>query len=349
MSRVAIPLRMTYAAYIGSDLWRERRALRLEKDGHRCQGCGSTEDLHVHHKTYERLGCELPDDTVTVCEDCHGFIHREHKRTRRRPLAEVTDAVLAQIKVSGKTQPAGWVDRPHIPRHMRVKRSDWRQDARNGGTWVRKQGARATAPVPPHTEGLPPEIPVTDYAAYLASPAWAARRKREFARAQGKCLGCGRRADHVHHRSYARLGYEAPGDLVALCEDCHTLAHLRHVEDADHGLWVATNAVITEQRILFGLPPVSLPTEKSVSVATKAVRRTAKQRQRAARWAERHKVRTDAFFASGRPPISAAEIEAGKSAAGGWSRKQLAAWGVPWPPPKGWKDHLMAEKQGKES
>jgi hypothetical protein len=34
------------------------------------------------------------------------------------------------------------------------------------------------------------------------------------------------------------------------------------------------------------------------------------------------------------------EIEAARTPAGGWKRDQLAAWGVPWPPPKGWKDEL---------
>ncbi|NEB09755.1 hypothetical protein G3I32_12920 [Streptomyces coelicoflavus] len=36
------------------------------------------------------------------------------------------------------------------------------------------------------------------------------------------------------------------------------------------------------------------------------------------------------------------DIEAARTPAGGWSRRQLAAWGVPWPPPKGWKEHLIA-------
>ncbi|GGV91772.1 hypothetical protein GCM10010228_82920 [Streptomyces massasporeus] len=34
------------------------------------------------------------------------------------------------------------------------------------------------------------------------------------------------------------------------------------------------------------------------------------------------------------------EVEAARSPKGGYSRAQLAAWGVPWPPPKGWKDEL---------
>lgn len=35
-----------------------------------------------------------------------------------------------------------------------------------------------------------------------------------------------------------------------------------------------------------------------------------------------------------------AEIEAARTPAGGWTRAQLAEWGVPWPPPKGWRREL---------
>jgi hypothetical protein len=38
---------------------------------------------------------------------------------------------------------------------------------------------------------------------------------------------------------------------------------------------------------------------------------------------------------------TAAEIEAAKTPRGGWTREQLAQWGVPWPPPKGWKQRLL--------
>jgi len=34
------------------------------------------------------------------------------------------------------------------------------------------------------------------------------------------------------------------------------------------------------------------------------------------------------------------EIEAAKTPKGGWTKKTLASWGVPWPPPKGWKNEL---------
>lgn len=37
------------------------------------------------------------------------------------------------------------------------------------------------------------------------------------------------------------------------------------------------------------------------------------------------------------------DIEARRTPRGGWTREQLAEWGVPWPPPKGWKKRLENE------
>lgn len=40
-----------------------------------------------------------------------------------------------------------------------------------------------------------------------------------------------------------------------------------------------------------------------------------------------------AAILAGLPTLTREEVEAGRSPAGGFTRKQLAAWGVPWPPP----------------
>ncbi|WP_158809557.1 HNH endonuclease signature motif containing protein [Beijerinckia sp. L45] len=65
------------------------------------------------------------------------------------------------------------------------------------------------------------------YRAYITSDAWRFSPAR-----QGELLASGRRCRlcfkggagatlTVHHRTYARLGAEAPGDLTCLCEPCH--------------------------------------------------------------------------------------------------------------------------------
>jgi len=40
------------------------------------------------------------------------------------------------------------------------------------------------------------------------------------------------------------------------------------------------------------------------------------------------------------------EIEAAKTPAGGWTKATLASWGVPWPPPKGWRRELEERAAG---
>ena len=42
------------------------------------------------------------------------------------------------------------------------------------------------------------------------------------------------------------------------------------------------------------------------------------------------------------------EIEAAKTPKGGWTKAQLAEWGVPWPPPSGWKRRLVKESEKSE-
>jgi hypothetical protein len=37
------------------------------------------------------------------------------------------------------------------------------------------------------------------------------------------------------------------------------------------------------------------------------------------------------------------EVEAGRTAEGGWTRETLRRWGVPWPPPAGWRKRLADE------
>lgn len=41
------------------------------------------------------------------------------------------------------------------------------------------------------------------------------------------------------------------------------------------------------------------------------------------------------------PRPTAAEIGAAMTEKGGWTRDTLAQWGVPWPPPKGWRARLL--------
>lgn len=58
--------------------WLETRARILDRDGHACQSCGGTVDLHVHH--IEPYAPGQPDphresNLVTLCHPCHARTH----------------------------------------------------------------------------------------------------------------------------------------------------------------------------------------------------------------------------------------------------------------------------------
>ena len=44
-----------------------------------------------------------------------------------------------------------------------------------------------------------------------------------------------------------------------------------------------------------------------------------------------------------RRPITNEEIMNARTDAGGWTKAKLAEWGVSWPPPKGWRQIILAE------
>jgi hypothetical protein len=66
---------MPYADYLRTNEWSRRRQMALTAADARCQLCNSTDRLHVHHRTYERRGCELPSDLTVLCQSCHAKFH----------------------------------------------------------------------------------------------------------------------------------------------------------------------------------------------------------------------------------------------------------------------------------
>ena len=48
----------------------------LERDGWRCQNCGSMKDLQVHHmKPRSQLGGDVIHNLITLCVTCHRDRH----------------------------------------------------------------------------------------------------------------------------------------------------------------------------------------------------------------------------------------------------------------------------------
>jgi hypothetical protein len=68
---------MPYAEYLQTPEWRTTRDAALRRAGFRCEltHCGSKYALQVHHRVYERLGEEVPEDLTVLCGACHDQWH----------------------------------------------------------------------------------------------------------------------------------------------------------------------------------------------------------------------------------------------------------------------------------
>lgn len=66
----------SYAEYLKSDHWRSVRDKAIDRAGGLCMLCnGNDGGLHVHHRTYERLGEEEDMDVIVLCASHHAQFH----------------------------------------------------------------------------------------------------------------------------------------------------------------------------------------------------------------------------------------------------------------------------------
>ncbi len=51
----------------------------LERDGWRCQVCGSMQHLQVHHQKFRsQSGGDEEQNLITLCAECHARIHSKY-------------------------------------------------------------------------------------------------------------------------------------------------------------------------------------------------------------------------------------------------------------------------------
>ncbi len=74
---------INYEDYMRSQEWDARRKAAIIAAGCRCQICNAgNRRLDVHHRTYVRLGNELPQDLVALCRQCHKLFHQNRRLAR---------------------------------------------------------------------------------------------------------------------------------------------------------------------------------------------------------------------------------------------------------------------------
>lgn len=63
--------------YLKSDEWRRKRNHIISRDSGKCVICDKTNNLNVHHITYNHVYNEPSEHLLTVCRDCHENIHSD--------------------------------------------------------------------------------------------------------------------------------------------------------------------------------------------------------------------------------------------------------------------------------
>lgn len=90
--------RMDYHTYITSAYWISRRRKFFIKFGRKCEVCGSTQNISLHHKKYNpRLFGREPDkDLVSLCWTHHHMFHDNHKT--KKNMSKETDLYIYTLK-----------------------------------------------------------------------------------------------------------------------------------------------------------------------------------------------------------------------------------------------------------
>jgi 5-methylcytosine-specific restriction endonuclease McrA len=70
---------------LDANTYRELHRRVLERDGWRCQVCGSMQNLQVHHlKFRSQSGGDEEQNLITLCAECHEQAHRKAARSKTR-------------------------------------------------------------------------------------------------------------------------------------------------------------------------------------------------------------------------------------------------------------------------
>jgi len=74
---------MKYSEMLKDPRWQKKRLQVFERDNWKCTECGNTDKtLHAHHNKYDKKPWKTKlKHIVTLCEECHTFIHQAEKET----------------------------------------------------------------------------------------------------------------------------------------------------------------------------------------------------------------------------------------------------------------------------
>lgn len=91
---------------------------------------------------------------------------------------------------------------------------------KDGDSWIVDRSFSLRPPAQ-----LPNRLSVLPYDLYLETDHWKDLRAAAIAHYGDTCVLCDSKPVQVHHRTYARRGFEQLTDLIVLCDGCHSRYH----------------------------------------------------------------------------------------------------------------------------
>lgn len=117
-------MKIDYRKYLRSPEWKSKREELFKLRGKKCEMCGSTEKIHVHHLTYERIGDETMQDLQVLCEKHHMEQHpkwnslktKKYLNRKNDPLIEEEGEymTLTSINIDMLRTPKGGIHKAMI-------------------------------------------------------------------------------------------------------------------------------------------------------------------------------------------------------------------------------------------
>ena len=104
---------MNYFNYINSKEWKEKSKLFAAKN---CEFCHSIQFLQTHHRNYETLGKELPEDLITLCGNCHKNIHFTYQNGKIKRWQSGSELYYLASKQSWKVK--GWKKQKKVNQYL---------------------------------------------------------------------------------------------------------------------------------------------------------------------------------------------------------------------------------------
>jgi len=217
-----------YHKYLASEEWQQIRTKVLLRSSGACEACGVKPAKEVHHRTYERVGCESLLDLVAVCEDCHHKIHFGIQSSafssldvRMKSKAWESTRQLLFSRASNVCEGCGC--NPIQDIYFLNGESTSLEILYELAALCFSCRDRIINQASSHNEKMDAFVREYSFQKYLDSPEWKMKAERLISRANNICEICAEKPiSEVRHLSYSRAGSEMLFDLAGVCSSCES-------------------------------------------------------------------------------------------------------------------------------